>query len=67
VQCQWPVLLPFDFDDPKLLPGVGVGVDCGLGVFVLHVELSVPGPALEPGLLFRLTDRCKVVFVAGDR
>jgi hypothetical protein len=61
VQCQWP----FDVDDLKLLPGVGV--DCGSGVDVLHVELSVPGPALEPGLRFPLTDRCNVVFVAGNR
>jgi hypothetical protein len=32
-----------------LLPGVGVGVDCGLGVDVLHVELSVPGPHPDVG------------------
>jgi len=34
-------LLPFDVDDPRLLP---LCVGCGLGVDVLHVELSVPGP-----------------------
>lgn len=39
--CQCPVLLPFGVDDPRLLP---LCVDCGLGVDVLHVELSGPGP-----------------------
>jgi len=40
VHCQWPVLLPFDVDDPRLLPG---GVDCVLAVDIWQVELSVPG------------------------
>ena len=49
--CQWPVLLPFDVDDPGLLP---LCIGCELGVAVLlHVELSVPGPhptnAVEDG------------------
>src|SRR6266852_4784580 len=42
MHCQWPVLLPFDVDDPKLLP---LCIGCGLRADVLlHVELSVPGP-----------------------
>ncbi len=41
-------LLPFDVDDPRLLPFC---VDCvALGVDVLlHVELSVPGPHPDVG------------------
>jgi hypothetical protein len=50
VHCQWPVLLPFGVDAPacpRLLP---LCVDCiGLGVDVLHVELSVPGPHPDVG------------------
>jgi hypothetical protein len=42
MHCQWPVLLPFDVDDPRLLP---LCIGCvGLGADVLQVELSVPGP-----------------------
>ncbi len=52
VHCQWPVLLPFDVDDPRLLPGGDIfdgdcdcdGVDCVLAVDIWQVELSVPGP-----------------------
>jgi hypothetical protein len=39
-------LLLFDVEDPRLLP---LFVDCGLG-FVLHVELSVPGPHPDVGV-----------------
>jgi hypothetical protein len=41
--------LPFDVDDPRLLP---LCIGCvGLGVDVLHVELSVLGPHLGPACL----------------
>ena len=34
---------------------------------IQYLELLISCTVLEPGLRFRLTDRCNVVFVAGNR